>query len=405
MNVLFLTQVLPYPLDAGPKVRAYHVLQQLAKSHTVTLATFVRASDPPDAIRHLEGLVSRLVTCPIRRSRSQTIVALGRSLVNGEPVLIARDRVAAMFARLRGLVMENQFDVIHADQLWMAPYALEAARAMPPERTRPRLVLDQHNAVHLIPRRLMDGARNTLARAGWRREAAQMARYERQTCLAFDRVVTVTAEDARALAGLYPPGRAPAFNVIPICVDPGLTRPQPRPEGSPNLLFMGGMHWPPNADGVRWFANEVLPAVLAGQPQARLLAVGRQPPDELRSGSSMETIEAPGYVDDAQPYWARSQVFVVPLRAGGGMRVKILDAWARGVPVVSTTIGAEGLHYRSGDEILIADTPADFAAAVLAVLTDAPLARRLAAAGRATVEQHYDWRREYPAWDLIYADR
>jgi glycosyltransferase involved in cell wall biosynthesis len=232
-----------------------------------------------------------------------------------------------------------------------------------------------------------------------------MARYERQTCQAFDSVVTVTAEDARALAGLYAPEQAPAFNVIPICVDPALTQSQPRPGGSPNLLFMGGMHWPPNADGVRWFADEVLPAVLASQPQARLLAVGRQPPDALRGGPSQAFIEAPGFVDDPQPYWARSQVFVVPLRAGGGMRVKILDAWARGVPVVATTIGAEGLQYRPGDDILIADTPADFTAAVLAVLGDAPLARRLAAAGRAAVEQHYDWRRVYPAWDLIYADR
>ena len=107
-------------------------------------------------------------------------------------------------------------------------------------------------------------------------------------------------------------------------------------------------------------------------------------------------------MDDPQPYWARSRVFVVPLRAGGGMRVKILEAWARGVPVVSTTIGAEGLHYRAGHDILIADNPADFAAAVNAILADRALAQRLAAAGRATVEQHYDWRRVYPAWDAIY---
>ena len=403
MNVLFLTQVLPYPLDAGPKVRAYHVLQQLAKSHYVTLATFVRASDSPDAIRQMEGLVSRLVACPIRRSRRQTVVALARSLVNGAPVLIERDRVTAMFARLRGLVIDNPFDVIHADQLWMAPYALAAARAAPSTRTRPRLVLDQHNAVHMIPQRLMAGARNPLVRAGWKREASLMAQYERHTCRAFDRVVTVTAEDAGALAGQNPPGRAPAFNVIPICVDPTLTQSQPRPEGSPNLLFLGGMHWPPNADGVRWFADEVLPAVLAGQPQARLLAVGRQPPDGLRDGPSKASIEAPGYVIDPQPYWANSHVFVVPLRAGGGMRVKILDAWARGVPVVATTIGAEGLQYRPGDDILIADAPADFAAAVLAILSDAQLAKRLAAGGRAAVEQHYDWRNVYPVWDSIYA--
>jgi glycosyltransferase involved in cell wall biosynthesis len=265
-------------------------------------------------------------------------------------------------------------------------------------------VLDQHNAVHLIPRRLAAGG-GGLVRAGWQREAALMARYERQTCRAFDQVVTVTAEDAQALAELYPPAQAPAFSVIPICIDVDLTRPQSWPEGSPNLLFIGGMHWPPNADGVRWFAELVLPAICASQPRTRLFAVGRQPPDELRHGLASEFIEAPGYVDDPQPFWSSSQVFVVPLRAGGGMRVKILDAWARGVPVVSTTIGAEGLQYKPGDDILIADSPEDFAAAVIAILTDPSLARRLAAAGRATVERHYDWRQVYPAWEMIYAVR
>jgi glycosyltransferase involved in cell wall biosynthesis len=205
------------------------------------------------------------------------------------------------------------------------------------------------------------------------------------------------------LARLYPSGRAPTFKVIPICVDPAMTQPQAGPNGSANLLFMGGMHWPPNADGVRWFADEVLPAILARQPQGRLLVVGRQPPEEVRGGPARAFIEAPGYVVDPQPYWSRSQVFVVPLRAGGGMRVKILDAWARGVPVVATTIGAEGLQYQPGRDILIADTPADFATAVLAVLTDRTLAMRLAAAGRNAVEQHYDWRHVYPVWNQIYA--
>ncbi|MEP7355649.1 MAG: glycosyltransferase family 4 protein, partial [Anaerolineales bacterium] len=370
-----------------------------------TLVTFVRASDSPAAIRHLEGIVSRLVTSPMPRSRRQTAAALVRSLVKGEPVLIARDRVAAMFARLRGLMMENEFDVIHADQLWMAPYARAAANALPPGRARPRLVLDQHNAVHLIPRRLMAGARNPVLRLGWQREAAQMARYEKETCQAFDRVITVTEEDAQALVGLYPAGQAPRFSVIPICIDPAAAWQPAEQSQAPDVLFMGGMHWPPNADGVSWFAAEILPAIVANQPQARLLAVGRQPPESLRQGLARVYVEAPGYVDDPQPYWTRSRVFVVPLRAGGGMRVKILDAWARGVPVVSTSIGAEGLQYHAGSDLLIADTPADFAAAVLAVLQDTPLAQRLAAAGRATVEQHYDWRCIYPAWEKIYDDR
>ena len=400
MNILFLTQVLPYPLDAGPKVRAYFVLRHLARQHAVTLATFVRGSDSPQTLAHVQSLVSRLVTSPIKRSTWREALAIGRSALSGEPVLIARDRVPEMIAQLHRLVAETPFDAIHADQLWMAPYALAASARN--GHTKPRLVLDQHNAVHLIPGRLAESAPNPVLRFGWRREARQMARYETAICRAFDRVVTVTDADREALGGLYPDGHRPPFTVIPICIDSVAIRPQPRPE-APGILFLAGMHWPPNADGARWFVERILPTICAGEPQARFLAVGRQPPESLLRPDRAGWIEAPGYVNDPQPYWARSQVFVVPLRAGGGMRVKILDAWAQGLPIVSTTIGAEGLTYRAGEDILIADTPETFAEAVLAILQNSDLARRLAAAGRATVEERYDWRRTYRAWDSIYA--
>ena len=402
MKILFLSQLLPYPLDAGPKVRSYYVLRHLAEQHSVTLATFVRSSDSPEAQAHLGSLVARLATCPINRSAGQLVSAIGRSALSGEPVLITRDRVPGMVALLRQLVAGTSFDAIHADQLWMAPYALAAAAPSRAGGARPRLVLDQHNAVYLIPMRLAASAANPVMRLAWWREARQMQRYEASACQAFDRVVTVTEVDRSALQDLYPDGRQPQFTVIPICIDAQMVRPRPRPS-SPGLLFLGGMHWPPNAEGARWFAETILPAIREGAPQAIFLAVGRQPPESLLRPEVASFIETPGYVDDPQPFWARSQVFVVPLRAGGGMRVKILDAWAQGLPVVSTTIGAEGLTYRAGENILIADTPQAFAEAVLAILNDASLAQRLSAAGRLTVEQHYDWRRVYQAWDPIYA--
>jgi len=402
VNILFLTQVLPYPLDAGPKMRAYFVLRHLAEQHAVTLATFVRGSDSAQALAHVQSLVARLVTCPIKRSGWQEAAAIGRSALSGEPVLIARDRVPAMYALLRQLAAETPFDAVHADQLWMAPYALAASARAAAGRQRPRLVLDQHNAVYLIPRRLAESAANPVMRLGWRREARQMARYEAAICRAFDQVVTVTDADRAALDRLYPDGQRPSFTVIPICIDTQAVRPRPRAE-APGILFLGGMHWPPNADGARWFADVILPAILAREPRARFLAVGRQPPEGLLRPDRAGHIEAPGYVTDPEPYWAVSQVFVVPLRSGGGMRVKILEAWAQGLPIVSTTIGAEGLTYRAGEDILIADTPEAFADAVVSILNDADLARRLAAAGRATVERCYDWQRTYPAWDPIYA--
>ena len=162
------------------------------------------------------------------------------------------------------------------------------------------------------------------------------------------------------------------------------------------------MHWPPNADGVEWFARQVLPRVRAQVPAARFTAIGKQPSNSRIAIAPDSSIHLPGYVADLQSFWERSGAFVVPLRAGGGMRVKILDAWARGVPVVSTRVGAEGLACSDGENVLLADTAAEFAEAVVRLLSDRALAERLGKGGRATVERHYNWRRAYAAWDAVY---
>lgn len=404
MRILFLTQVLPYPLDAGPKVRAYYTLRHLAGSgHVVTLVSFMRSSDTAHAVEHLQSYCDRVITVSLQRTRWQDGLALGRSLLTGEPLLIARDHSVPMYKQLQALVDECQFDAVHADQLWMAPYALAAGARIKRRGGRPRLILDQHNAVFLIPRRLADQTHNPIARLGYRRESARMAAYEAQTCLAFDRVVTVTDEDRRCLMQLYQKGDQPQFSgAIPICLElESNTIVRPLPEAK-EILFIGGMHWPPNADGVEWFTHQVLPLIQARVPGVRFTAVGKQPPQFLQADVLAGNVELPGYAAELQPYWERSRVFVVPLRAGGGMRVKILDAWMWGVPVVSTSVGAEGLVCSSGDNLLLADSAEEFVQAVIQLLTDRALANHLVQGGRATLEQYYDWRKVYTAWDEVY---
>jgi glycosyltransferase involved in cell wall biosynthesis len=406
MRILFLTQVLPYPLDAGPKVRAYYTLRHLAaRGHAITLVSFMRGNDTSEAVEHLRGYCERVITVPLQRSRWRDVLALGRSLLTGEPLLIARDHVAPMYTCVQALVDECHFGAIHADQLWMAPYALAARARAERQFEKPRSILDQHNAVFLIPRRMAAQARNPFTRLGYSRESARMAAFEARTCLAFDRVVTVTDEDQHYLLQLYQNGRRPYFaGVIPICLDPGPIPDIRQTTEAAEALFIGGMHWPPNADGVEWFAHQVLPLVKAQVPTVRFTAIGKQPPQSLQAEVLAGRIHAPGYVAELQTFWARSNVFVVPLRAGGGMRVKILDAWAQGVPVVSTTVGAEGLAYSPGENVLLADSASEFAQAVIRLLTDRALADRLAQGGRATIEKHYDWRTVYAAWDAVYAE-
>jgi glycosyltransferase involved in cell wall biosynthesis len=403
LSILFLTQVLPFPLDAGPKVRAYYTLRRLAERYPITLATFVRATDTPEAQSEVARYCERVLTLPMPRSRGRDVAALVRSWVTGRPFLIERDQAPAMHRALAGLAAQTRFDYVHADQLWMAPYALRAQTAAAAIGRRPITILDQHNAVHLIPQRLAEATTNPLARAVLQRETRLMARYEAAMCRAIDRVVTVTEADQAALRALNPDAAPKFAGVIPICVAPNGQLPGPGPARGARVLFLGGMHWPPNADGVRWFVRDIWPRIRAQAPQAEFWAVGKQPPSELRPARAGQGVHAPGYAAGLDEHWQQAAIFVVPLRAGGGMRVKILDAWQHGLPVVSTTVGAEGLTIEDGHNLLLADTPAAFADAVVQVLTDGGLARRLAEAGHATLRRHYDWRTVYAAWEAVYA--
>jgi glycosyltransferase involved in cell wall biosynthesis len=410
VNILFLTQVLPYPLDAGPKVRAYHVLQYLAQHHQVTLVSFVRASDTQAAIDHL-GEFCREVHClPMPRSKALDAMHLAKSLLTNRPFLIERDWVPAMARLLAGLVERGlRVDAIHADQLWMAPYARWVQQLVGKQQAHrqrsPLITLDQHNAVYLIPQRLAEHETNWAKRALLTLEACKMARYEAEVCAQFDRVTWVTEEDRAAVDNLAAQRNLTirSAGVIPICTDPESTAVIVRQSGARRVTFVGGLHYAPNADGILWFAKEVFPRVLQVVPDAILTVIGKQPPAELQTlGIPPQNLAVTGYVDDPTPLLAESAVTVVPLHAGGGMRVKILDAWTWGLPVVSTTIGAEGTSHTPSENILIADTPTAFAEAVVRVLQNPVLAHQLAWAGRQHILETYNWRRQYRAWDLIY---
>jgi glycosyltransferase involved in cell wall biosynthesis len=396
MRVLFLSQVLPYPLDAGPKLRGYFVLRHLVRQHQVTLLTFVRETDRLEHVAHLAQFCHAVHTIPMRRSRLRDLRFLIQSLVHAQSFIIARDTVPAMIDKLGQLVRSEPFDVIHADQLWMAQYALAAKGAS----SNTKSVLDQHNAVHLIPKRLASDETHPLKRRFLTREARLLAAYEADVCSRFDHAVWVTEQDRRtvaALSGTTTDGRTPS-TVIPICADPTHITPAARAPNRQRITFLGGLHWPPNAQGVLWFANHVFPQLRRAMPEAVLTVIGKSPP----AGLDGEGVEVTGYVSDLGPYLAQTAVFIVPLHAGGGMRVKILDAWSWGLPVVSTTIGAEGIRVQHGKNALLADTAPAFAQAVIQVLKDPTLAGQLGQNGRKTVVEKYDWRVVYAAWDEVY---
>ncbi len=231
----------------------------------------------------------------------------------------------------------------------------------------------------------------------------RLRRLEAAVCRAVDAVTCVSAEDGRLLHALAP-GRPPVLVPNGIDVDdyaPGDGA--PAPDAPPSVVFTGKMDYRPNVDAVLWFMAEVWPRVRAEAPRARCLIVGQRPTPAVQALGRQAGCAVTGAVEDTRPFIAEASVYIAPLRQGGGTRFKLLEALALGRPVVSTTLGAEGFPVTAGRELLIADSAADFARAVLRLMADQALAQQVGSAGRAFVRARYDWRVIVPALERVYA--
>ncbi len=391
MNILLLSQVLPYPPDSGPKVKTFNVIKYLALHHSVTLVSFVRGDQSRDADK-LREYCEEVYTVPIRRRRLEDGAYLLKSLVTGQPFLMLRDDRAEMRRLVSKLATERQFDIVQADQVNMAQYA----RLVPAPK-----ILDAHNAIWLLYKRLAEtmpsGPKRWMLERDWR----LLKGYEGQICREFEAVIAVSEEDRAALqeAG----GSSFDVTVIPITIDTDEAQVVKRLPIAQHILHIGTMYWPPNVDGIHWFMQEVFPLVRARRSDICSDVVGATPPaDVLAYMQPGSGVNVTGYVDDPLPYMQEAGVVVVPLRAGGGMRVKILNSLAAGLPVVSTTLGAEGIRTEHGKHLLIADRPQDFANAILRLLNNPALGNELGKNGRVLIENTYDYRVACSALEQVY---
>lgn len=403
MKILLLTQVLPYPPDSGPKVKTWNVLKYLAQYHEVTLVSFVRG-DQSAEVKHLQKYCQAVHTVPMERGLLSDGLAMLRSLLSGQPWMMLRDDRAAMRQLIDRLAAETGFDIAHADQLNMAQYAARVPTA--------RKVLDAHNALWLLYQRLWQtmssGPKKWLLGRDWR----LLKNYEGRICQEFDGVLAVSEEDKTALEEAISNVERSTFNVqrekeitvIPIAVDTDEVALVARHSNADHILHIGTMYWPPNIDGILWFSREIYPHIRAKHPHIIFDVVGARPPQEIVDlGGNGSGINVTGYVTDPTPYRQQAGVMVVPLRAGGGMRVKILEALAQGLPIVSTTLGCEGIAVTHGQNILIADTPHEFATAVLHLLDNPETAAQLGQNGRRLAEQVYDYRQVCRPLEAVYS--
>jgi len=407
MRILFLSQVLPYPPDAGPRVKTWNVLRFLVeRGHDVSLACFLRAEEIPH-LREVERVCEQVVTVPMKRSRFADTAYWLRSRLTGRPFLVERDGLRRMQTSVDALLRNGVFDVLHADQLPMTQFALAHSH----QDQAPARIFDAHNATWVILRQMIQGA-PALLRPAIAVETRSVRRYEGRAVRSFDRTLAVSQEDRLKLLEAANDENAnesidaSRVEVVPISIDTERLQPVPKADGAQLILAIGSMHYAPNAEGIRWFLRQVLPLVQRQLPGARVRVVGKNPPSDFLAmqNDSAGAIEVAGYLPSLTPSFEQAAVLVVPVLSGSGMRVRILEGLARGLPIVTTSVGVEGIKARHEQELLIADTPEAFAAAVCRLLNQKDLRWRLAEAGRALAVSRYDYRVALAGLESIYTD-
>ena len=403
-TILLLTPQFPYPPHQGTTLRNYNLIAGLARHHEVHLLSFgdpaVRRGTPlDDMCRTVQ------VLAPPARSTLQRIQGLALSRL---PDMAQRLPSTSFQAALDTTLEREDPDVVEVEGIELAQYLFQVADRRGAAE-RPLLVFDDHNAEYVLQQRAFEtdirqprrwiGAAYSFVQ--WQR----LKGYERRACHAADRIVAVSDTDAAAIRRLDP-------DLQPIVVPNGVdmeyyTADVPalgagEGPGTLDLVFTAKMDFRPNVDAVLWFAQTVLPRIRQESPQTRFWVVGKDPHPRLAPLRADPGIVVTGWVEDVRPYIAGAALYVIPLRIGGGTRLKVLEAMAMGKAIVSTALGCEGFELVPEQELSVADTPDEFAAAVLALLRDPDGRERMGHTARLYASSQYDWRMIVPLLERVY---
>jgi sugar transferase (PEP-CTERM/EpsH1 system associated) len=386
MRILWLKSDLLLPLDKGGKLRTWHLMRHLARRHAITYVAFAEPGTPAAHVTGMQEAAARVETITRTdppKGSPRFYVDVATHLVDPLPYAVAKYRSRAFRRRVDALLAHERFDLIVCDFLVPA-VNLRAALPCP-------AVIFTHNVESEIWRRHAETASSPLRRALYRAQYRRMLRFEARTLARFDGVLTVSAADRDTFQRIYPDAMRGPVHIVPTGVDVEFFDASPSAPASKELVFTGSMDWLPNEDAMLFFCREILPLVRAEEPDVRLSIVGRAPTPAVTQLASDAGVVVTGRVDDVRPYMREAAVYIVPLRVGGGTRLKIFEAMAMGKAVVSTTVGAEGLPVTSGEHLLIADEPRTFARRIVSLIRDVARRRQLETAARALVERRYDW--------------
>ena len=419
-RLLFLAPQVPYPPHQGTTIRNYNLMANLAEDYEVHLLCFQQEGDDPVGNTPLPRLLTVVDSTPApKRSTTRRAITTVTSRLPDMALRLASDTYQT---RLGALLEQYRYDIVQIEGIEMAPYGLWLANhplwrsARVKENLpgipigRPALVFDDHNAEYVLQQRAWETDVRRPAR--WHAAAYsaiqvnKLRRYERQICQQADRVVAVSEADRDSLRAL---DSSLNITVVPNGVDLDYyaaysrERDSQAPDYGPQaLVFTGKMDFRPNIDAVVWFANEVLPLIQRAEPETRFVIVGKEPHPRVQELASRPGVTVTGWVPDIRAHIAAAAVYVVPLRIGGGTRLKVLEAMAMRSAIVSTRLGCEGFPLGGQEIITFADDAPAFADATVALLRDPARSARQGEAGRLFVEANYGWSAIVPRLRAVY---
>ena len=379
MRVLFLSSELPYPADSGATIKTASILEYLRRCHDVHVLCFQRRALTQEQARWCAESGSAET---VSLNRGRTPLNLVRSYLRGIPVSIERNRSERMAALVSQRLSDESYDAVFVDGWLMAQYLPRGFGGL--------TVLHEHNAEHMMWRRQAEREGNPLLRALIRLEYRRVRSYEASILSRFDAVFAVSNADRQALIEL---GAEPErLRVLPNLPDPALLERPALSFAAVELviLYFGTLSWPPNIEGLQHFLSSVFPLLRQRVPVARFVVAGKGAPAWLERLARRTTgVEFVGPVEEAEPLYRQARVFIEASRSGGGTRLKVLNALARGLPVVASPEGAEGLELVAGEHLLIASGAESTAEAIRRLLSEDGLWQTLSENGRALVRSHY----------------
>ncbi len=388
MKILFLTPYVPYPLNNGGLIRVHHLMINLGVKHDVTVICMEPDNDAQaQGIKVIEDAGISIETVPVANNQKKELKRIYQllSLVSTKPYQYKQYHSDAMQKAISKHLNEGNYELLLVEFSQMGYYQLNT--------DIPRFV-DQHNVEYEIMRRTYETEKNPLRKLLAYSEWKKFYKQEIENCEKFTGCLTTSRRDAEILQQRSPGMKC---HVIPNGVDSEFFRlntTATNDELDPNMvLFTGTISYYPNTEGILWFYKTIWPLIKVKNSHATFCIAGKAPPPEVQAiAESDESVTVTGMVDDMRDYYTKAAVVIVPLRVGGGTRLKILEGMAMSKAIVSTSVGAEGIDHTNGKDILLKDTPEDFSDAVVNVMSDAALRQQLEIGGRHLVEAKYDWR-------------